>query len=54
MTKLLEKALKRVQALPQEQQDALARQILAELEDEKGHSRQYPSAALHRPIKQSE
>ena len=34
MTKLLEKALEKVSSLPQDEQDAIASQILAELEDE--------------------
>ena len=34
MTKLLEKALEKVSALPQDEQDAIASQILAELEEE--------------------
>ncbi len=34
MTKLLEEALKKISSLPQEEQDAIASQILAELEDE--------------------
>ena len=34
MTKLLEKALEKISSLPQEEQDAIASQILAELEDE--------------------
>jgi hypothetical protein len=34
MTKLLEKALEKVSSLPQDEQDAIAAQILAELEDE--------------------
>jgi hypothetical protein len=34
MTKLLQKALEKVSTLPQEEQDAIAAQILAELEDE--------------------
>ena len=34
MTKLLEKAFERVSSLPQDEQDAIASQILAELEDE--------------------
>ena len=34
MTKLLEKAFERVSTLPQDEQDAIASQILAELEDE--------------------
>lgn len=34
MTKLLEKALEKISRLPQEEQDAIASEILAELEDE--------------------
>jgi hypothetical protein len=34
MTKLLEKALEKVSTLPQDEQDPIASQILAELEDE--------------------
>ena len=34
MTKLLEKAFEKVSTLPQDEQDAIASQILAELEDE--------------------
>ena len=34
MTKLMEKALEKVSTLPQQEQDAIASQILAELEDE--------------------
>jgi hypothetical protein len=34
MTELLEKALEKVSTLPQDEQDAIASQILAELEDE--------------------
>jgi hypothetical protein len=34
VTKLLEKALEKVSSLPQDAQDAIASQILAELEDE--------------------
>jgi hypothetical protein len=34
MAKLLEKALEKVSSLPQDEQDAIASQILAELEDE--------------------
>jgi hypothetical protein len=33
MTKLLEKALEKISTLPQQEQDAIASQILAELED---------------------
>lgn len=35
MSALLEKAFERLQALPQEEQDQMASQILAELEDER-------------------
>ena len=45
MTKLLEKALERLSGLPQEEQDAIASQILAELEDETAWARQF--AAQH-------
>jgi hypothetical protein len=34
MTKLMEKALEKVSTLPQDEQGAIAAQILAELEDE--------------------
>jgi len=34
MTELLEKALEKVSTLPQDEQDTIASQILAELEDE--------------------
>jgi hypothetical protein len=34
MTKLLEKALEKISTLPQDERDAIASQILAELEDE--------------------
>lgn len=34
MTKLLEKALEKISALPGDEQDAIASQILAEIEDE--------------------
>jgi hypothetical protein len=34
MTKLLEKAIQKVTALPRQEQDVIASQILAELEDE--------------------
>jgi hypothetical protein len=34
MTRLLEKALEKVSSLPQDEQDPIASQILAELEDE--------------------
>jgi hypothetical protein len=41
MTKLLEKALEKVSSLPQDEQDAIAAQILAELEDEAAWERRF-------------
>jgi hypothetical protein len=41
MTKLLEKALEKISSLPQEEQDAIASQILAELEDEAGWAKRF-------------
>lgn len=41
MTKLLVKALEKVSALPREEQDAIASQILAELEDEAAWAKQF-------------
>jgi hypothetical protein len=41
MTKLLEKALEKVSTLPHEEQDAIASQILAELEDEAAWERRF-------------
>ena len=41
MTKLLEKALEKISSLPQEEQDAIAGQILAELEDEVGWAKRF-------------
>jgi hypothetical protein len=41
MTKLLEKALEKVSRLSQEEQDAIAGQILAELEDEAAWSKRF-------------
>jgi hypothetical protein len=41
MTGLLEKALQQVETLPPEEQDAIARQILADLADEEGWSRRF-------------
>ena len=41
MTKLLEKALKRVSKLPQDEQDAIASQILSEIEDEAQWAKQF-------------
>jgi hypothetical protein len=41
MSSLLEKALERVVALPQEEQDAIASQILASLADEEAWKRRF-------------
>jgi hypothetical protein len=41
MTKLLEKALEKVSKLPQDEQDAIASQILAEIEDEAVWAKQF-------------
>jgi len=41
MTKLLEKALEKISSLPQEEQDAIAAQILAELEDEAAWAKRF-------------
>lgn len=41
MTKLLEKALEKVSKLPQDEQDAIASQILAELVDEAQWAKQF-------------
>lgn len=41
MTKLLEKALEKVSKLPRDEQDAIASQILAELEDEAQWAKQF-------------
>jgi hypothetical protein len=41
MTKLLEKALEKVATLPQDEQDAIASQILAALEDEGAWERRF-------------
>jgi hypothetical protein len=41
MTKLLEKAIQKVSKLPQAEQDAIASQILAVLEDETEWARQF-------------
>jgi hypothetical protein len=50
MTKLLEKALEKVSSLPQDEQDAIASQILAELEDEAAWETRFASqeGKLHR------
>ena len=50
MTKLLEKALEKVSKLPQDEQDAIASQILAELEDEAAWAKQFGGTKdkLHR------
>jgi hypothetical protein len=44
MTKLLEKALKKVSALPKEEQDAIASQIPAELEDEAAWAKRFTAS----------
>ncbi len=41
MTRLLEKALEKVGALPQDEQDAIASQILASLGDEEAWKRRF-------------
>jgi hypothetical protein len=41
MTKLLEKALQKVAKLPADEQDAIASEILAELEDESAWARRF-------------
>ena len=41
MTKLLEKALEKIASLPEEEQDAIAAQVLAELEDEAVWTKQF-------------
>ena len=41
MTGLLEKALQRIEALSQEEQDAMAYQMLESLDDEEAWSRQF-------------
>jgi hypothetical protein len=41
MTKLLEKALEKISGLPKEEQDVIASQILAELEDEAGWAKRF-------------
>ncbi|HET7842492.1 MAG TPA: hypothetical protein VFM21_12840 [Terriglobia bacterium] len=43
MTKLLETALERISKLPSDEQDAIARQILADLEDEAGWAKRFAS-----------
>ena len=45
MTKLLEKALEKIASLPEEEQDAIAAEVLAELEDEAAWRKQF---AAHR------
>jgi hypothetical protein len=44
MTKLLEKAMEKVSKLPQDEQDAIASQILAELEDEAAWAKQFAAS----------
>jgi hypothetical protein len=41
MTKLLEKALVKISGLPQDEQEAIASQILAELEDEAAWAKRF-------------
>ena len=41
MTKLLEKALEKISRLPREEQDAIASEILAELEDEAAWAKRF-------------
>jgi len=41
MTKLVEKAIERISKLPEAEQDAIASQILAELEDEAAWAEQF-------------
>ncbi|PYV18674.1 MAG: hypothetical protein DMG21_04210 [Acidobacteria bacterium] len=41
MTKLVEKALEEISKLPEDEQDAIASQILAELEDETAWEKQF-------------
>ena len=41
MTKLLEMALEKISALPRDEQDAIASQILAELEDEAAWAKRF-------------
>jgi hypothetical protein len=50
MTKLLEKALEKISALPGDEQDAIASQILAELEDEAAWAKRFaaPGGKLRR------
>ena len=50
MTKLLEKAIEKISSLPQEEQDVIASQILAELEDETAWAKQFaaPDGKLRR------
>jgi hypothetical protein len=45
MTKLLEKALRKVSDLPKEEQDAIASQILAELDDEAAWAKRFADKA---------
>jgi len=44
MTKLLEKALEKISALPGDEQDAIASQILAELEDEAAWAKRFAAS----------
>jgi hypothetical protein len=55
MTKLLEKAFEKVSTLPQDEQDAIASQILAELEDEAAWGKRFNNqgAKLRRHAKEA-
>jgi hypothetical protein len=45
MTKLVEKAIERISRLPQKEQDAIASQILADLEDEAAWGKRFAAQA---------
>jgi uncharacterized protein (DUF2336 family) len=45
MTKLLERALEKIASLPEEEQDRIAAQVLAELEDEAAWTKQFAGEA---------
>jgi len=55
MTKLLEKALERIASLPEEEQDAIAAEVLAELEDEAAWTKRFAAqgAELRRLAKEA-
>jgi hypothetical protein len=50
MTGLVEKALKRVECLPQEEQDAIASQIIETLDDEDAWAREEHRRGDTRPL----